>query len=107
LLVAESQQILAAQQVPEAPYAPDEVLVISRPVGATERQATVLVRLGQSFFRRAVLSSYEYSVAFAASTPHITDRESYQALVMSEQQRTDPQMDYVYVRCTIRLLTEV
>lgn len=60
-LVAESQQTLSALQAPEISSISDEPPIISRSYKETEKQATVLVRLGQSFFRRAVLSSYEYS----------------------------------------------
>ncbi|RJQ49927.1 MAG: HNH endonuclease [Nitrospiraceae bacterium] len=39
----------------------DDFSIISRPIGLTEKRSTVLTRLVQSFFRRAVLSSYESS----------------------------------------------
>jgi len=92
LLVAESQQILAVQHAPEVPYVPEEMPVISRPVRATERQATVLVRLGQSFFRRAVLSSYEYSCCICGiDIPVLLIGSHIKPWSVSEQQRTDPQ----------------
>jgi len=43
----------------ESPPAIEDLPVISRPVGPTNQQRVVNVRLYQSFFRRAVLSSYQ------------------------------------------------
>jgi len=92
LLIAESQQILAIQQAPEVAGVVDEMPVISRPVRATERQATVLIRLGQAFFRRAVLSSYEYSCCICGiDIPVLLIGSHIKPWSISDQQRTDPQ----------------
>lgn len=91
-LVAESQQILADKHAEEVLYTPDEAPVISRPSGATEREVTVLIRLGQSFFRRAVLSSYEYSCCICEiDLPQLLVGSHILAWSVSKEQRTDPQ----------------
>lgn len=57
-LVSVSRRLLAtksAERVPSMENPP----VISIPTGPTDRSRTVLTRLYQSFFRRAVLSSYQ------------------------------------------------
>jgi hypothetical protein len=58
-LVFESQSLLGKLHAEVAPIEQEEMPIISRPDGPTERPATVLTRLCQSFFRKAILSSYE------------------------------------------------
>lgn len=60
-LLTESRRLLTAMNVKEVPWSYDEkVLAIGTNV-PTERVSTVVTRLKQGFFRRAVLSSYNYS----------------------------------------------
>lgn len=56
-LVEESRRLLALKSAEEVP-AVDESLIISQPTGPTDKPRVVKTRLYQSFFRRAVLSSY-------------------------------------------------
>lgn len=64
-LVAESQRILALASAVELSSGPaaaalvDESIVITLPRGLSEQPRVVMTRLFQSFFRRAVLSSYK------------------------------------------------
>lgn len=62
-LVLEAQGLLS-QSTADAVEVPEDVIntapIISRAWTETEREAVVLVRLCQSFFRRSVLSSYDY-----------------------------------------------
>jgi len=58
-LVRESRRLLALKQADRVEPS-DQAPIISRPEGPTEKAATVLVRLYQSFFRKTVLASYEY-----------------------------------------------
>jgi hypothetical protein len=65
-LVSEAKRLLA--RAPEAPASVKEPNkraldepIIAKPSGPTEKEASVVVRLGQAFFRRAILSSYECS----------------------------------------------
>jgi len=60
-LVADSQRLLLTLPAEIVPLEQEEMPIISRPDGPTERLATVLTRLCQSFFRKAILSSYESS----------------------------------------------
>lgn len=60
-LVADSQRLLLILPAEIVPLEHAEMPIISRPDGPTERHATVLTRLCQSFFRKAILSSYESS----------------------------------------------
>lgn len=93
LLVAESQKLLAQKEAPEVAFVQDEeVPIISRPVGTTERQATVTVRLGQTFFRRTVLSSYEYSCCVCSiDLPQLLVGSHILPWSIGKEQRTDPQ----------------
>jgi putative restriction endonuclease len=56
-LVVESQSLLSAVTNADILEVGSDSVVISRPEAETERQATVLVRLCQSFFRRSVLAT--------------------------------------------------
>ena len=58
-LIVESQRLLSTLPVLTTPIGQKELPIISRPNGPTERPATILTRLCQSFFRKAILSSYE------------------------------------------------
>ena len=60
-LVDASQRILSTLPVEIASMEQEEWPIISRPSGPTERPASVLARLCQSFFRKTILSSYESS----------------------------------------------
>jgi putative restriction endonuclease len=58
-LVEEASRLLAAKGAERtATIEIDDAPVISQPFGITERRRLVLTRLFQSFFRRAVMSSY-------------------------------------------------
>lgn len=92
LLVEESQQILSKLQVPKVKYVSDETRIISQPGGTTQKQETVLVRLGQSFFRRAVLSSYDYSCCICGiDIPALLIGSHIIPWSVNDQQRTDPE----------------
>lgn len=91
-LVAESQQILTDKHAEEVLSNQDEAPVISRPLGKTEREATVLIRLGQAFFRRTVLSSYEYSCCVCEiDLPQLLVGSHILPWSANKEQRTDPQ----------------
>lgn len=91
LLVEESQRLLAQKDVIETPMIDDETPIISRPLKLTERQATILVRVGQAFFRRSVLSSYEYSCCVCGiDIPQLLVGSHILPWSESNEQRTDP-----------------
>ncbi len=54
-LVTESERLLTLAQTVEVSFDAEEVPIIARPPGSSERSATVSVRLHQAFFRKAVL----------------------------------------------------
>ena len=92
LLVSESQQILTARQAPEVSLTSSDMAIISRSAQVTERQATILVRLGQSFFRRTVLSSYEYSCCVCGiDIPVLLIGSHIKPWAVSEEQRINPE----------------
>lgn len=59
-LVIESRRLMELKKA-DVVKPSEQAPIISQPAGPTEKAATVMVRLYQSFFRRTVLSSYEYS----------------------------------------------
>lgn len=93
-LVKESQGLLA--KAPTAPVtSADEYPVISympRPTGPSEKKAIVMTRLYQSFFRRAILSSYESSCCICGNDlPQLLVASHIIPWASSEESRTDPE----------------
>ena len=91
-LVLDSQRILSRSQAPEAPSSYEEPPVISRPTGRTQRQAAVMIRVGQDFFRRAVLSSYEYACCVCGlDLPPLLTGSHILPWSVNADHRTDPE----------------
>ncbi len=90
-LVTESQRLLDSAQSIEVP-SPDEEPIIARPSGSSERSALVAVRLHQAFFRKAVLSSYDYTCCVCAiDLPQLLIASHIVPWSVLESARTDPQ----------------
>lgn len=91
-LVEDSLLLLESRQAQVVSASTEEAPIIARPEEITQRQATVLVRVGQSFFRRAVLSSYENCCCVCSlDMPQLLVGSHIIPWVMDEEQRTDPQ----------------
>ncbi len=91
-LVTESESLLSVAQVVEVPATREEAPIIARPSGSSERTATVTVRLHQAFFRKAVLSSYEYSCCICSiDLPQLLTASHIVPWAISEEARTDPE----------------
>ena len=91
-LVSESLLLLESRQAQIVPESEEDAPIIARPAGATQRQATVLARVGQSFFRRTVLSSYENRCCVCAlDLPQLLVGSHIIPWAVKEEQRTDPQ----------------
>lgn len=96
-LVCEATKILAAfpsdipiAEMDEAPTAQEKIIV--RPVGPTEKFTNTRVRLCQSFFRRAVLSSYEVSCCVCGiELPALLTASHIHSWASNEDLRTDPE----------------
>jgi len=70
----------------------EEERIISPPTGRTDRPRTVLTRLYQSFFRRAVLSSYQSVCCVCAfDLPTLLVASHIIPWSVNEKTRTDPQ----------------
>ena len=96
-LVTEAKNLLS--QAPIEPLskkqsglASSEEPIISRPTGPTEKQANVVVRLGQAFFRRAILSSYEFSCCVCGlEFPSLLTASHICPWAVNEELRVDPE----------------
>ena len=77
---------------PLAKWACEDEPVIARPVGPSERRATVSVRLFQSFFRRAVLASYEATCCVCGlDVRPLLVASHIKSWALDECTRTDPE----------------
>jgi len=91
-LVRESQRILKDLSLAE--YADSDLAegVISIPKGATEKLATVPTRVYQSFFRRAVLSAYDFTCCICGvDMQELLIASHIVSWSRNESTRTDPQ----------------
>lgn len=93
-LVQESQKLLAKAPITLVKIE-DEYPIIShirRPTGKSEKPATVMTRLYQSFFRRAILSSYESSCCICGiDLPQLLVASHIVPWSEKEETRTDPE----------------
>lgn len=91
-LVAESQRLLRTLPAEIVPLQQEEMPIISRPDGPTERPATVLTRLCQSFLRKAILSSYESSCCVCGmDLPPLLVASHIVPWSANEESRSDPE----------------
>lgn len=90
-LVEESRALLAIKKAPKVELI-DDAPVISLPTGPTEKPRTVLVRLCQSFFRRAILSSYQSRCCVCEiDLPELLIASHIVSWSANQQTRTDPE----------------
>lgn len=91
-LVSKSRELLDLKQADKVELLNDQAPVISRPEGPTEKSATVLVRLYQSFFRKSVLASYEYRCCVCGiDLPQLLVASHIIPWAVRTDARTDPQ----------------
>lgn len=92
LLLASLAQGVAPLDSPQTTAGPSDETIIAPPVGPSERIASVSVRLFQSFFRRAVLSSYDSACSICGLDirPLLT-ASHIKPWSVDESVRTDPQ----------------
>lgn len=91
-LVAESQCLLSTLPVVTTPLVQKELPIISRPDGPTERPATILSRLCQSFFRKAILSSYESTCCVCGiDLPQMLVASHIVPWAANKESRSDPE----------------
>ncbi len=91
-LVTESEGLLNLAPAVEVSSHADDIPIIARLSGSSERLATVSVRLHQAFFRKAVLSSYEYTCCVCSlDIPQLLIASHIVPWSISEPARTDPQ----------------
>ncbi len=93
-LIQESQRLLAKTKVYSAKV-DDQYPIISRaprPAGKSEKPTTVMARLYQSFFRRAILSSYESSCCICGNDlPQLLVASHIIPWASNEETRADPE----------------
>lgn len=93
-LVQESQRLLAKTKVYSAKVG-DQYPIIShapRPAGKSEKPTTVMARLYQSFFRRAILSSYESSCCICGNDlPQLLVASHIIPWASNKETRADPE----------------
>jgi putative restriction endonuclease len=93
-LVQESQRLLAKAKVFSAKVE-DQYPIIARtprPTGPSEKPTTVMARLYQSFFRRAILSSYESSCCICGNDlPQLLVASHIVPWASNEGIRADPE----------------
>ncbi len=98
-LVEESTHLLEVFSAPAlrpgsspAQSASEDETIIARPTGPSERRAAVSVRLFQSFFRRAVLSSYESTCCVCGlDIRSLLVASHIKSWALDESTRTDPE----------------
>jgi len=92
MLVEQSQQILIHFVAEEVSQTHDDPSVIVIPKGVTEKSSVVTTRLYQSFFRKAVLSSYESSCCVCGiDIPQLLVASHIIPWAKNRETRTDPQ----------------
>ena len=92
MLVEQSQQLLHLYSAEEVPQTQEELPVIVIPKGKTEKSSVVMTRLCQSFFRKAVLSSYESSCCVCGiDIPQLLVASHIIPWSNNHETRTDPQ----------------
>ncbi len=93
-LVQESQRLLTKAQVFSTNIEDQYPIIarIPRPSGPSEKPTTVMARLYQSFFRRAILSSYESSCCICGNDlPQLLVASHIIPWASNEESRTDPE----------------
>jgi putative restriction endonuclease len=91
-LVRESQRILASLSAGDYAVPESAEAIMAIPVGPTVRLATVPTRVYQSFFRRAVLSSYDFACCICGiDMQELLIASHIIAWSRNESTRTDPQ----------------
>lgn len=93
-LVQESQGLLTKAQALPAKIEDEQPIIsrIPRPAKKSEKAATVMIRLYQSFFRRAILSSYESSCCVCGiDLPQLLVASHIIPWAENEETRTDPE----------------
>jgi putative restriction endonuclease len=93
LLVEASSQLLQQEPVAAVPMnETNDFPIISRPVGRTDQPRLVMTRLTQSFFRRAVLTSYQNLCCVCSlDFPSLLIASHIIPWSAREDTRTDPQ----------------
>ena len=90
-LVFETQRLLARKHAATSTME-DDAPIISMPKGTSEKPATVMTRLYQSFFRRAILSSYESSCCLCGiDLPQLLVASHIIPWATNKETRTDPE----------------
>ena len=90
-LVDDSRALLTVKRAPKV-EAIDDAPVISLPTGPTEKPRTVLVRLCQAFFRRTILSSYQYRCCVCEiDFPELLTASHIVSWAANQKTRTDPE----------------
>lgn len=90
-LVAESQRLFEKKHA-EAFSLEEEAPIISRPKGRSEKTVTISVRLHQTFFRRAILSSYESGCCICGiDLPQLLVASHIIPWATNKETRSDPQ----------------
>ena len=91
LLSDSSAPARGREDAPSAPGAEDEQIIV-RPTGASERRASLTVRLFQSFFRRAVLASYDSTCCVCGlNIRRLLVASHIKAWALDESARSDPE----------------
>ena len=92
LLVEQSQRLLQTNDVVEIDETEEDLPIISIPKGKTEKSSTVMTRLYQSFFRKAVLSSYGSRCCICGiDIPRLLVASHIIPWSRNQDTRTDPQ----------------
>jgi putative restriction endonuclease len=91
-LIAASQRLLVEYQAERSQASVEAAPIISRPMGPTERQSLVFVRVHQAFFRRTVLSSYMSTCGICGiDLPQLLVASHIVSWKARKETRTDPQ----------------
>ena len=97
-LVEASQDVMATKAAPASPVTELEnqplpsIPVLPFPVGPTSQPRLVMTRLYQSFFRRAVLASYQSTCCTCGiDLPQLLVASHIKPWAISEETRTDPE----------------
>ncbi|QQS46046.1 MAG: HNH endonuclease [Acidobacteriota bacterium] len=91
-LVEESRRLLALRNAEKMSFVVEEIPVISQLIGPTAEQQVVMVRLQQSFFRRAVLACYQKGCCVCdIDLPELLVASHIVPWAARHETRTDPQ----------------